>query len=324
MSDAILILKWLYVPGTPPPSCADALDVDDSGIQSMADAVYLLQWLYVPGSPIPPSPCCAFPDSCGPDPTADTLGCNNHPCQGSKSARGKPETEGKLIFGDATTRDQAVEVSVYAQTLRPLSGIAFTAIFDREVLTFVSVETMNLSTHDADFCSANPDPTSGSVTVGILIDMELERTLPEGYSEIARLLFERKDSKLDTETVLTLTDVEFVDPEATRLLALTNTCTVGAAGRRPAIHFLESYPNPMRDQTQIRFGVIAASEVVLEVYSTTGQLVRTLVEEQLPAGFYIASWDGFDERGARTSNGIYFYRLRAGETLMTRKLVVMR
>jgi hypothetical protein len=75
MSDALYILRWLYVPGSPPLSCDDTGDADDNGDLSMSDALYILRFLYVPGSPIPPAP---GPYVCGPDPTDDALGCDCH------------------------------------------------------------------------------------------------------------------------------------------------------------------------------------------------------------------------------------------------------
>lgn len=75
MLDAIFILKYLYVPGHPAPTCIDAADVDDDGIVDMTDALYTLKYLYVPGSPPPPPP---FPN-CGIDPTWDELGCGSYP-----------------------------------------------------------------------------------------------------------------------------------------------------------------------------------------------------------------------------------------------------
>jgi hypothetical protein len=75
-SDAIFILKAIYLPGSPQPSCMDAADYDDNGAMEMSDAIYALKHLYVPGSPDPLPP---FP-YCGIDPTEDDLDCSEHPC----------------------------------------------------------------------------------------------------------------------------------------------------------------------------------------------------------------------------------------------------
>lgn len=76
MGDAIYTLKYLYVPGSPDPSCMKTADSDDSGEVAMSDAIYTLKHLYVPGSPPPPAP---FP-GCGMDGTPDGLDCLDHLC----------------------------------------------------------------------------------------------------------------------------------------------------------------------------------------------------------------------------------------------------
>ncbi len=76
MSDAVFTLRYIYVPGSPDPSCMDAADANDEGSITMEDAVFTLRYLYIPHSPSPPPP---HPD-CGVDPTTDGLGCGSHPC----------------------------------------------------------------------------------------------------------------------------------------------------------------------------------------------------------------------------------------------------
>ncbi len=78
MGDAIFTLRYLYVPGSPEPTCMKTADSDDTGVVAMSDALYTLRYLYVPGEPAPPAP---FP-GCGQDPTWDGLGCAGHPCAG--------------------------------------------------------------------------------------------------------------------------------------------------------------------------------------------------------------------------------------------------
>ncbi|MBN1417295.1 MAG: PQQ-like beta-propeller repeat protein [Planctomycetes bacterium] len=73
LADAIGVLEFLFGEGDM--GCVDAADVTDDGQSDIADAIYLLSFLFVPGSPPPPAP---FP-ACGPDPTADGLGCESVP-----------------------------------------------------------------------------------------------------------------------------------------------------------------------------------------------------------------------------------------------------
>jgi len=73
MNDALTMLLWLFhQPGGTAPTCEDAADYNDDGSLMMNDALTELLYLFhQPGGTPPPPP----GESCGPDPTADGLGC---------------------------------------------------------------------------------------------------------------------------------------------------------------------------------------------------------------------------------------------------------
>jgi hypothetical protein len=52
--------------------------------------------------------------------------------------------------------------------------------------------------------------------------------------------------------------------------------------------------------------------------------VRTLVDGFVPAGDHEATWDGLDDRGAPAASGVYFYRLRVGDAIETRRMVLVK
>jgi hypothetical protein len=70
ISDAVRLLGYLFL-GDGAPPCLDAADADDSGGLDVSDAVRVLGHLFL-GAASPPAP---GPVRCGPDPTADKLGC---------------------------------------------------------------------------------------------------------------------------------------------------------------------------------------------------------------------------------------------------------
>jgi hypothetical protein len=79
ITDGIQLLNFLFLGGVAP-ECLDAADVDDDGGASptITDAIALFNWLFLGGSPPEdPVPLSAEygPDSCGPDPTPDAMGC---------------------------------------------------------------------------------------------------------------------------------------------------------------------------------------------------------------------------------------------------------
>jgi hypothetical protein len=86
----------------------------------------------------------------------------------------------------------------------------------------------------------------------------------------------------------------------------------------------QNYPNPFNAQTLIEFEVAEKSRVSLEVFNILGQRVRTLVRDLRPAGSYQIAWNGKDHGGFPAASGIYFYRLRSGRRVQTRRMVLLR
>ncbi|MDZ7291771.1 MAG: T9SS type A sorting domain-containing protein [candidate division KSB1 bacterium] len=86
----------------------------------------------------------------------------------------------------------------------------------------------------------------------------------------------------------------------------------------------QNYPNPFNPSTSISYSIAHAGEVKLTIFNTLGQAVRTLVNERKPAGEYNLSWDGRDDAGHLLSSGPYFYRLKVGEAVETRRLLFLK
>ena len=85
----------------------------------------------------------------------------------------------------------------------------------------------------------------------------------------------------------------------------------------------DNYPNPFNPATTIEYTVRAYNHtpqnVDLSIYNSLGQKITTLVSGKKEAGRHQVEWDasGF-------SSGVYFYKLRAGEFVAVKKMVLMR
>jgi hypothetical protein len=88
----------------------------------------------------------------------------------------------------------------------------------------------------------------------------------------------------------------------------------------------QNYPNPFNPTTRIAFIVPqgAQEQVTLSIHDVTGARVRTLVEDTRSPGRYETVWDGRDARGNPVGSGVYFYRLHAGQTSLTKKMVLLK
>ena len=89
-------------------------------------------------------------------------------------------------------------------------------------------------------------------------------------------------------------------------------------------HLSHNYPNPFNPETTIKFQLPEPGHVTLKIYNMLGQVVRTLVAEQKKAGYYRVNWDGRDNRRVLCANGVYLYRLKAGNYEKTRKMVMLK
>lgn len=86
----------------------------------------------------------------------------------------------------------------------------------------------------------------------------------------------------------------------------------------------QNYPNPFNPETTIEFALPTPASVELIVYNVLGQQVTALAQGEYPAGAYRVSWNGTDRDGRPVASGIYLYRLTAGATTLSRKMMLMK
>lgn len=81
----------------------------------------------------------------------------------------------------------------------------------------------------------------------------------------------------------------------------------------------QNYPNPFNPTTNIKFTLNQPSDVSLDVFNITGQKVATLVRGTLPPGSHQQTFDA-----SGLSSGIYLYRLKTPEQMLTRQMILIK
>jgi len=108
--------------------------------------------------------------------------------------------------------------------------------------------------------------------------------------------------------------------------ATTDVAISPEAAPRVVLH--QNRPNPAHRATEIPFTLAGGGDaisVTLRIFDPHGRLVRTLVDGAEPtARHYVISWDGRDQMGRAAGSGIYYYQLRAGAAVLTRRMVLLR
>lgn len=85
-----------------------------------------------------------------------------------------------------------------------------------------------------------------------------------------------------------------------------------------------NFPNPLTQNTTLRYTLAVPSSIRLNVYNLLGQHVATLAEGVRPPGQHSIVWDGRDAAGRLLPNGLYLYRLTTGPSTHTRKMMIVR
>ena len=92
---------------------------------------------------------------------------------------------------------------------------------------------------------------------------------------------------------------------------------------------LQNFPNPFNPETWIPFRLAHENDITIQIYSSTGQLVRRLSPGVMPAGDYSSQseaihWDGRNQTGEPVSSGVYLYTINAGDFTATRKMLIQK
>ena len=82
---------------------------------------------------------------------------------------------------------------------------------------------------------------------------------------------------------------------------------------------LQNYPNPFNPSTKIKYAISGQQYAILNVYDILGNEIETLVNEEKSSGTYEVTWNAVG-----LPSGVYFYQLRAGSFIETRKMILLR
>ena len=86
----------------------------------------------------------------------------------------------------------------------------------------------------------------------------------------------------------------------------------------------QNYPNPFNPVTRIGYTLPQSAEMSLKIYDVQGKFIVTLEEGVRSEGTHKVTWDGRDSEGNAVSTGMFFYRLKAGSTIITKKMVILK
>ena len=89
------------------------------------------------------------------------------------------------------------------------------------------------------------------------------------------------------------------------------------------LELAQNYPNPFNPTTTIAFSLPARSQVNITIFNALGRVV-TQLDNDFPAGRHEVMWDGLATNGTPVASGIYYYRIKANNLFITRKMILLK
>jgi hypothetical protein len=145
---------------------------------------------------------------------------------------------------------------------------------------------------------------------------------PTEWTEYSYILSDYADDSVYIAIQCVSNDAHVFMVDDVRVLVCDDAIDPVVPALTTALH--PNYPNPFNPETTLSYSLKQGENVRLEIYNVKGQLVRTLVNENKPAGTHKVIWNGVDSNNRPVASGIYYYKLTAGKYSDSRKMILMK
>jgi hypothetical protein len=112
---------------------------------------------------------------------------------------------------------------------------------------------------------------------------------------------------------------EFIHAAINWVLGIDPSVVEKKSGAPVDFELAQNYPNPFNPVTEIQFSITKSAHTNLTVYNALGQIMETLIDEELNTGKYQVTFNA-----AALPSGVYFYKIRSGSINGVRKMILMK
>lgn len=149
----------------------------------------------------------------------------------------------------------------------------------------------------------------------------------EVLADVTETAFEDLNTLIDNSYGYYVTATDFANNEGeisnTFTIMVTSIDNLGNA--IPDEYALgQNYPNPFNPTTSIIYQLPVSGNVTLRIYNLNGELVNTLVNGEMAAGYHTVKWNGLTSTGRVITSGVYLYKIQAGDFVQVRKMIMMK
>ncbi len=246
---------------------------------------------------------------------------------------------GQTAMGDATLQlsngvieDNSASVQIQMTNTDPVAGIQFDLA---DAGNYFAVDTVRIIGRVGNWLARYNELPDGSVRVLAFVNTDLSTTpsvIDSGDGAVFEVDFTKTSEVPGDSVALNFSGIVLADSTGGGIPASGEngylSRLTGVAENPSTIpdkfELKQNYPNPFNPTTTIAFGLPKHSDAKLTIFNLLGQEVRTMSFRGLAAGYHTVEWDGTNDQGYRVESGIYFYQLRAGNFVQTKKMVMLK
>ena len=215
------------------------------------------------------------------------------------------------------------EADTYSSTPSTFSTVSYSAGTDE------TVTSTNLQENAAQYIRlTSDDPVLATLANNDGPDSYLELHAIMTYGNNAWTVWSGSPINVDPTDATQVYFVVVSQNEAGSDFDYTLTFTDGAMSTDPEIpdkfSISHAYPNPFNPQTNIQIDLQNPQRVQVYIYDINGQIVKTLVNDQLVAGQYVFTWNGQNYQGLPVSTGTYFVRIKGKNQERWQKVTLLK
>lgn len=216
------------------------------------------------------------------------------------------------LIKDRVPSGDILDIPLYAVILEEASAVQFEISFNDQKMTGLEVFKGDIASE----MTLDYTISDGAIK-GILYNLSGASMGPV-TGDLFDISFRIDSGDFDPVSDIEISEFLIVNPAA-------GFMPVEIKGQLPENFLLsQNYPNPFNAGTNIRFDLTSEGWAELSVYDLLGRKVAVLLNEFLPAGSHLVTWDGRSGDGSLMATGVYFYRLKAVDFDDTKKMLLVK
>lgn len=222
----------------------------------------------------------------------------------------------EVVSGPTGSVGSTFDVAVVLGANGKLQGLSVALAWDAAVVEPVGMEPGDLlAAYGGQALVLSPEP--GTVDAAL---MGVRDKAIAGQGVLATVTFRVKAAG---NAAVTLGNVVARDRD-NRPLSMTGGADLPPVSLPSVSELRANVPNPFNPSTEFSFVLAVEGPVSLRVYSVRGELVRTLVDQDLPAGPHSLTWNGLNDQGRQVASGAYIVRFIAPDRTQSRHVTLLK